>query len=427
MTFWRRSRLDGENSQGLRKALAVSMVVVSTLLVFVAGSLTTEVTSESDVIVTAEAGYVVARISDSDNVVALAKRQRELAEDSRNTFLAISVGSSALEIFQATGNERYVGMARDALEPWWSLDSPPAEIWLLRSRILQNRHHFTEAARDLASYSKSHPGSNEASLLEADAWRRAGELKYARQACVRVALSGEHLLARYCAAELLLTAGQHQPALDSLTAASDRQQQLSGLSDSLQHWAEAIEADILIANDRHADAMQVWQEIGITKNLSVPEKLTYADLLLQQGQFHKVLEMMQDLPVSSAVLLRRAFAMKALGHQEYSRTQDTLQQLLQQPVSHAEAGVHLREQALSALWLENDSARATALAMENWHQQKGWEDAELVLAAGRAVQEQGDSGNGHAIAVTQEDLAQARFAIATITHWRESWSKELGL
>ena len=43
------------------------------------------------------------------------------------------------------------------------------------------------------------------------------------------------------------------------------------------------------------------------------------------------------------------------------------------------ADLHLREQALYALWLENDAAKSLQLAMRNWEMQKGWEDADLVL------------------------------------------------
>jgi hypothetical protein len=38
----------------------------------------------------------------------------------------------------------------------------------------------------------------------------------------------------------------------------------------------------------------------------------------------------------------------------------------------------LREQALFALWLEEDAGKALQFALRNWELQTGWEDAALV-------------------------------------------------
>ncbi len=282
----------------------------------------------------------------------------------------------ALQMYQSTGNARFLGAAKSSIAPWTDLSQPPEGIWLLRGRILQTEHHFAQAAQDLSHYNRVHSASTEALLLEADAWRRAGETGRSRRACFQLAIHGRTDLATYCAAEVLLTVGQAHTAralVEPVIHAA------ASLPTAQKNWAMAIYADLLSATDEPDKASTVWAAVTAGGTAPLSYKLAYADVLLSLSQYQSVIDLLRENSSTTAAMLRLAAAATQLEQDDAAVLKASLQQRLARAKLTDAPDLHLREEALYALWLEGDATESLRLAVRNWELQKGWEDAALVL------------------------------------------------
>jgi hypothetical protein len=299
--------------------------------------------------------------------------QRSSSSDAQQ---AVATATLALNMFQSSGDAQFLAAAEAALAAWSDTPQPPRAVWMLRARLLQAHHQFAAAAQDIATFNRVHGDTAETLLLEADTWRRAGMIATARRACLRLALLGRDDLARFCAADVLLSLGEAEAALALLTsvivAAGDN-------PSPEREWGMAIYADALSANGELAQAATVWESIAPFPTAPLSYRLAYADVLLSQSHYEAVKTLLGDHTQSAAALLRLAVAASRLGDEGAVMWQAMLQDRLAQADHHAGSGAHLREQALIALWLEGNAEKSLQLAERNWEQQKGWEDAHLVL------------------------------------------------
>lgn len=310
-----------------------------------------------------------------ENLSELADARREQRVSEPSAEQATTVALLALQLYQSTGNSRFLGAAKSSIAAWENMDKPPMTVWMLRGRIAQTEHRFAEAARDLARFNQMHSGQIEALLLEADAWRRTGEIAHAKTACMRVALNGRMDLASYCSADILLSVGQPEAALALIhpIIVNVRSMPLAE-----QVWASAIYADLLYATGREEEAAEVWARVVAGGDAPLTYRLAYADVLLSLSRFEDVVILLGDDTQTSAALLRVTVAAARLERDDAAAMQSTLEGRLQISALTSTADLHLREQALFALWLEEDAGKALQFALRNWELQKGWEDAALV-------------------------------------------------
>lgn len=306
----------------------------------------------------------------------LATAQRLLAEDQQDPSRAVSLARLSLAMYQTTGHRRFIGMAKSALSPWWQQPRPELNVWLLRSRLQQAEHHFATAAAELLELNRHYPGTIEAMLLEADAWRRAGHIDRAKRACIAITFAGRPDLSRYCAAELLLSQGNSQQAKQVLAAVISTAVQLPI---SERNWAYAIYADSLVAVGELDRAVTLLARVEASGQASLANTMAYADVLLALSQWQAVVELLADKPPITAVMLRQLKAHKQLGSPHFYELKAELDQRLAVIARSDDAELHLRERALYSLWISDDLSRALELARHNWQLQKGWEDTELLL------------------------------------------------
>lgn len=123
---------------------------------------------------------------------------------------------------------------------------------LQQARHLQRHHEFGKAADLLADLIDENPLNREAQLLYADVLLHDGRVDDARAACVRVAVSGAHTLAGYCAVQVLTATGEHHRAFG--TADSLKHDQLS---DEARIWALEIAA-IAAWRAGRTDRAEAW-------------------------------------------------------------------------------------------------------------------------------------------------------------------------
>lgn len=289
----------------------------------------------------------------------------------------------ALQMYQSTGNTRFLGAAKSSIAPWQNIAQPPAAIWLLRGRILQTEHHFAEAAQDLSHYNREHAASTEALLLEADAWRRAGEINRSRRTCFELAIQGRTDLATYCSAEILLSVGQAETAKTLVEPVIDY---TASLPAAQKNWAMAIYADLLSATGETEKAAAVWATVIAGDGTALTYKLAYADVLLALARYRAVADLLSEHASTTAALLRLTVAATRLQQDDAAMLKSVLEQRLTRVKLTSEPDLHLREEALFALWLEDDAPASLRLALRNWELQKGWEDAALVIHVAELLQ-----------------------------------------
>jgi tetratricopeptide (TPR) repeat protein len=320
----------------------------------------------------------------SDPMLRLAATWRALQRQPGDADAATRYARLALTYYGTSGDARFLGYAEGALAPWREAMNLPRSVWLLRGRILQTQHRFADAGADLDRLLAAHGDSAEAMLLAADAWRRAGDIGRARSRCAGLAFAGWPDLARYCAADVLLSLGKTEEAdqlLSSGVAVS------ADMPAEMGQWRLAVAADAAAAAGRVAEARSLFEQALASPGGGVALHVAYADLLLGEGRPQDAIDALSDLPDADAdaVLLRRAIAAGRLGLDSFDQLRERLRARFADARAFDTARLHLREQALFELLVEDDPDAALALAEENWMLQKGWEDAALLIQAAAAA------------------------------------------
>lgn len=302
--------------------------------------------------------------------------------------LASQFAEQALKIYRTNGEPRYLGYARSAITTWWDDTSPPANIWLLRGRILQTNHEFIAAAKDLSRFIKQHHGNTEALLLLADAYRRSGNINLAKHSCLNLAVNGNSLLAKLCAIEVRLSLGEYEMAFKHSELLLS---EVKALPKNERDWAYAVLAEIATANGKHELAIEYYQLTEISAESNLVTKLNYADSLIALERYSEAKEVFEENSSSVAVLQRLARIEK--GEQKNSSSIKIPKQnlgtelfkRLHDPVLNADD--YLREKAIYYAYINLNPKKAMHFARLNWESQKAWEDTELLLQASKAVGE----------------------------------------
>lgn len=112
----------------------------------------------------------------------------------------------------------------------------------------------------------------------------------------------------------------------------------------------------------------------------------YADLLLDLKRPADVVKLLNDKVRSDVLLLRLAFAERALN-MPIAREHEALLAARFEAAQRRGETVHQQEEARFALYAENDARKALALAQDNWKVQREPRDARIFLEAGIAAKD----------------------------------------
>jgi hypothetical protein len=113
----------------------------------------------------------------------------------------------------------------------------------------------------------------------------------------------------------------------------------------------------------------------------------YADWLLAARRARDVLPLLEGRDAADALLLRQAMAYRQLGDARAAAATAALRERFAAARARGDT-LHQREEALFALHLEDDAAKALALARAQWAQQKEPADALLLVQAARAAKQE---------------------------------------
>lgn len=326
-------------------------------------------------------------------VLGVAERQEErrqralLRQQPASLPLALRSAREAIDRARERGDPRELGQAQAALAPWWAQATPPAPVRLMRAIILQSQHDFEGSLKDLDALLA--PGADaplgvraQAELTRATVLQVTGRWAEAAAGCERLqgpayAVLGDavRLPAQVCRAELLSLQGREQDA-DRLLQPLIR---AAGTDDAWMTLVRAERAD----RRGQPEAGALYRQ-ALAAHADVYTLAAYADWLLARQQAPEAAQLLSGREEADALLLRLAIAWQRMGDPRAAAAIQTLSERFAASAARGDRG-HEREQAMFALHLAHEPARALALAQANWQRQKEPVDALLLLAAATAA------------------------------------------
>jgi tetratricopeptide (TPR) repeat protein len=306
------------------------------------------------------------------------------AEPPRDPGAAAVLARGYIERARATGDPRFLGYAEGVLAPWWDEGAPPPPVLLLRATLLQSRHRFDLALRDLDALLRLEPRSAQAWLTRATILRVQGEYAKARASCERLDGLTEAFITDLCAASVRGLAGE----LPAMAAALEALAPESGAqAPGVRAWYLAERAEMAERLGRDDQALVLYREALASGAADPLLRAAAADLLLRRGRAKEALEFIGTVTEADVLRLRLALARRALGRPDVA-----VETALAEGYAAARRrgeDLHLREEARFALEIAGDADRALDLAQRNWATQREPADALILLQAARADDDDG--------------------------------------
>ncbi len=298
----------------------------------------------------------------------------------RDLTAVIAQAHGEITLARQTGDMRYWGRAQALLAPWWDQVGAPTDLVVLQATVQQGRHEFDAARRLLGLVVARAPDHAQAWLDLAALARLQADYGAALRACDAVERAGVALYAQACRLETLSLQGHQAQAtqdFQKLIAASQDKGQ--------QSWLLSLLAENLERAGQDGAALEAYRN-SLAAQHDLYTAVALSDLLLRTGQLEPALRLLEPLPRTDAVLLRQASAMRRLGDPRWTVVRDELRGRaadLRRRGDNVE--LHAREAALIAMWLEDDSQLALALAWRNLGLQREPLDWWLVSHSARLV------------------------------------------
>lgn len=280
------------------------------------------------------------------------------------------------DLAMAEGDPRYVGYAEAALRPWAGTSVPP-RLRVIRALLRQYKHDFSGALEDLAAALAADPAN-----VEAHSWRAAifmvqARYSEARGECTAMAVHASDLFSTGCLAYVEATTGKTRAAYDRLITTLQRRPDATPESRlwNLTRLAEMARrlGQPQVAEKHFRDALA----LGVTDNFLLA---AYSDFLLDENRPGEVAVLLKDWARSDTLLLRLAYAEKALNRPSAAQRIQALDDRFSEAGMRGEQ-LHLQEEARFRLHLKKDAAGALKLAAENWKSQREPRDAAILLEA----------------------------------------------
>jgi Tfp pilus assembly protein PilF len=267
----------------------------------------------------------------------------------------------------------------------------------------QSRHAFTEARTELDRLLAADPRDLEARLMSANLFLLSGQFERARGECRAVLATGALQAGTICLASSLTGPGSVDRGRRMIGALGDP----TGSDLELVRWRLLTEADLALrAGDEQASLS--FHERAYALDPSHEEARTrLAEILLEQGNAARALELARTPDPSVARLVLRVRAARMLGSAD---AVSGLAELMAMLEADRNRGLppHLREEAQIALYIYRDGASAVRLARLNFETQKDTPDLRMLAAAAVAA------GDASAIAALRAWMQETGFEDVTV-------------
>ncbi len=275
-------------------------------------------------------------------------------------FAAAQAAREEIGVARQTGDTRYWGRAQATLGPWWNQPNAPTELAILQSTVQQGRHEFEPARKVLADALKREPGNAQGWLNMAALERLSARYPEALQACQAVRKAGQSLYATACELETRSLQGQHAQARSGFkTLLSDFKQV------DQRSWIYSLLAESEERAGNDTAALAAYRS-SLQLEPDLYTSIAYSDVLLRVGSTAQALRVLRPLPQTDAVLLRQATGMRRSGDKGWQALRTELRERQAALERRGDdTSLHSREQALVALWLDDDPSQAMTLATRN--------------------------------------------------------------
>ena len=313
------------------------------------------------------------------------RARRALAQRPTDPALAVGVARRLLARAHDDGDPRFAGQALAAISGWSDADAPD-DVLLLRADLQQYLHEFDASVQNLQRLVARPSGARvaQAWLTLATVRRVQGRYADSDAACSKLPDAASALYASACAAENAALRGEFDAARASLA----RLLATPGLPASTKAWLLVTRAEMEQRAGR-VEAADAAFRTSLELQSDSYTRLAYADFLIEQRRPSEALKWLAGEVRSDPVLLRLAIAGKLAKSAEATRDAAEMRERITLANLRPDAKVsHGREQAMFALAVEGDPARAVALARGNVAHQR--EPLDLVVFA-QAAKAAGDA------------------------------------
>ena len=295
---------------------------------------------------------------------------------------AATQARSHIATARQTGDTRYWGRAQAVLAPWWDKPDAPVDLAILQATVQQGRHDFKASRLILQAALRRSPGHAQGWLNLAALERLSGHYAEALHACDAVARAGQNLYALACQLETQSMQGQNVAARKGFT------QLLAETQDPAQiSWLQSLLAESEERAGADAAALSAYQR-SLQAEPDLYTSIALSDLLLRTGKTAQALAVLQPLPQTDAVLLRQATAMRRLNNPDWKTLRATLREWNAELARRGDdLTLHGREQALVALWLDDDAPGALQIARRNLDLQREPIDWWVALQSARQAKD----------------------------------------
>ena len=313
---------------------------------------------------------------------AEARRLRQqLVKNPRDPALALAIAQRYLDQAHELGDPRFAGMAMSAIEPWQDAATMPDAVLLMRATLQQYLHEFDASAASLQRL-LARPGlpRPQAWLTLATVRRVQGRYADSDAACRQVAGAGSTLHANACLAENLALRGDVDRARATFMGLLGDSRQPA----ATRAWLGTSLAELEQRAGRAEPAEAAFQA-ALKLDPDAYTTLAYADFLIEQKRPAQALLLLKAQPRSDAVLLRLAIAGSQAKAPSAAADVAEMRERIALANERPDAKVfHGREQAMFALAVDGDAARALELARGNVAQQREPLDLFVLAQAARA-------------------------------------------
>ena len=313
----------------------------------------------------------------------LSRLRERLNADPSDPKLAAEVASQYLALGNRTGDPRFYGYARAAINRWWDTDTNAA-ILKIRAKLKEKDHLYDEALSDLQSALQQAPEDAQTLLEIGNIYRVQGRYEKSLAIADQLqAIAGE-VPATLCRAPVMAQTGKADQAYDLLTKI---------LPDAKANFPSTVQF-ILTIRAEIADILGKDTEVekhfidGLVEN---PDDFyllrSYSDYLLDQGKPSEALELIRNYTADTGVLLRAAIAADRSGDSELASQLTSELETRFEEIRLRGGQPHGRFESRLFLELKNDPKSALKTAIENWQKQKEVRDTRGVLEAAIAAKD----------------------------------------
>ena len=301
-----------------------------------------------------------------------------LAASPDDVELAVELARADVARYRKLADPRYLGRAQATLARWWTAVEPPTEVLLLRATIAQATHAFAAARADLDRLIAREPAHVQAHLTRAVVATVTADYAAARASCTALHDRVPAVVVAACEAPLDGLAGRAEAAYARLAAAP------RGNDPAVRGWALTALAELAIQLGRFEDARAHLREALVVDADDSYARNLLADVLLATDREVEASALLAGRDAIDSHLVRRAIAEHAAGGSDAARLVGAMRERISAAAARGDR-IHLREEAMFALAVDDNAPLAVALARDNWEVQKELADARLLAAAAAAA------------------------------------------